>query len=105
MSFGNPSTQTTDLQQAALAGSYDWYLEREGAWLGDSSEGSINIAWILAIANAVGNATTKALADTAWWWPEPEWGWDTTGPGQDIATPDQQIGMWGGGIGGFIQSW
>jgi hypothetical protein len=105
MSFGNPSTQTTDLQQAALAGSYDWYLEREGAWLGDSSEGSINIPWVLGIAVAEGNATTKALGDTAWWWPEPEWGWDATGLGATVGAPDQNLGMWGGGTGGWIRSW
>jgi hypothetical protein len=105
MSFGNPSSQTTDLQQAALAGSYDWYLEREGAWLGDSSEGSVNIPWLLGLSVSQGNATTQAIAEGTWHWPEPEWGWDTTGPGVMLGAPEQNIGQWGGGMGGWIQSW
>lgn len=98
MSFSG--SQGADLMQAALAGSYDYYLEREGAWLGDSSDGSINIPWVLSIALSQGNAATVALGAMAWTWPEPEWGWDSTG-GQDT-----RLQQWiGGGIGGWIQSW
>jgi hypothetical protein len=101
MSFSG--SQQADLMQSALAGSYDWYLEREGAWLGDSSEGSINIPWILSIALAEGNAATVALGETANIFPEPEWGFDAGGAAKDIGPQEQ---MWiGGGVGGFIVSW
>jgi hypothetical protein len=94
-------SQQADLMQSALVGSYESYLEWEGAWLGDSSEGSINIPWLLGIALAEGNASTKALGEMAWTWPEPEWGWDATGPGQDT-----RIQQWvGGATGGWIRSW
>jgi len=101
MSFSG--SQQADLMQAALSGSYDWYLEREGAWLSDSSEGSINIPWVLSVALSEGNASTKALGETAWAWPEPEWGFEGGEPGRDIAPGEQQ---WiGGAVGGWIQSW
>jgi hypothetical protein len=99
MSFSG--NQAADLMQAALEGSYEWYLEREGAWLSDSSEGSINIPWVLGLALAEGNAATVALGQMAWTYPEPEWGWDTTGPGQDT-----RLQQWmGGAVGGWIRSW
>jgi hypothetical protein len=104
MSFSG--SQGTDLQQAprdALVGSYEFLLEREGVWLQDSSEGSINIPWILSVALMEGNAATKALGETANIFPEPEWGWDTGLPGRDIG-PGQQMWM-GGAVGGFIRSW
>lgn len=101
MSFSG--SQQADLMQIGLDGSYDYYLEKEGAWLQDSSEGSINIPWILSIALAQGNATTRAIGESAWTWPEPEWGWDAGGPGKDIG-PGQQM-FTGGAIGGFIVSW
>lgn len=89
--------------QAALAGSYSWYLEIENGTAELASEGSINIPWILGIALAEGNAATKALGETANLWPEPEWGFDVTGGGKDIRPGEQ---MWvGGGVGGFIRSW
>lgn len=98
MSFSG--SQQADLMQAALAGSYEWYLEREGAWLGDSSEGSINIPWLVGISVATGNAATKALGETANIYAEPEWGWDSYG-GQDT-----RLQQWiGGGLGGWIRSW
>jgi hypothetical protein len=99
MSFSG--SQGADLMQAALVGSYDFYLEREGAWLDQSAEGSVNIPWVLDLALSEGNATTVAIGQSAWTWPEPEWGWDTTGPGQDT-----RLQQWmGGGIGGWIRSW
>lgn len=99
MSFSG--NQAADLMQSALAGSYESYLEWEGVWLGDSSEGSINIPWLLGIALAEGNASTKALGEMPWQdGPEPESGWDATG-GQDT-----RIQMWmGGATGGWIRSW
>lgn len=103
MSFSG--SQQADLMQSALAGSYSWYHEVEGGFgVGDpSSEGSINIPWILDLALSEGNASTKAIADGANAWPEPEWGFDQDSPGQDIHPGDKQ---WiGGGIGGFIVSW
>jgi hypothetical protein len=103
MSFG-PSTQAGDLQQIGLEGSYEWYLEREGAWMQDSSEGSINIAWILGLALALGNAATKALGETANVFCEPEWGWDQGLPGRDTG-PGYQDTWLGGATGGFIVSW
>lgn len=103
MAFGNPSTQAGDLMQAGLEGSYEWYLGIEGGIVEPSSEGSINIPWLLAISLQLGNAATKALGETANVFIEPEWGWDAGGPGKDIG-PGQQ--MWvGGGVGGFIRSW
>lgn len=95
--------QGADLMQSALVGSYSWYLEIEGGTAELSSEGSVNIPWVLSIALSEGNAATKAIADTANVWPEPEWGFDQDAPGQDIRPGEQQ---WtGGGIGGFIRSW
>lgn len=101
MSFSG--SQSADLMQAALAGSYSWYLELENGTAELSSEGSINIPWILGLALAEGNAATKALGETANIFPEPEWGFDSTGIGRDIG-PDQQMWM-GGATGGFIVSW
>jgi hypothetical protein len=89
--------------QSVLSGSYDFYLEHEGVWLQDSSEGSINIPWILSLALAEGNACTAAIGAMAWTYPEPEWGWDAGGPGKDIG-PGQQMFI-GGSVGGFIVSW
>jgi hypothetical protein len=89
--------------QAALAGSYSWYLELENGTAELASEGSINIPWILGLALAEGNAATKALGETANIFPEPEWGWDQGEPGKDIG-PGQQMWM-GGGVGGWIRSW
>ena len=103
MSFANPTTQGVDLQQAGLEGSYSWYLEVEGAWLDQSSEGSINIPWLLSISNSLGNAYTQALSENAVAYIDPEFGWEAAGGGQDIA-PGQQMWM-GGGTGGFIVSW
>jgi len=101
MSFSG--SQQADLMQIGLDGSYDYYLEKEGAWLGDSSEGSINIPWLLGIALAEGNAATKALGEGANVYCEPEWGFDVSGSAKDVA-PGQQ--MWiGGAVGGFIVSW
>lgn len=101
MSFSG--SQQADLMQSALAGSYSWYLELENATAELSSEGSINIPWLLGLALAEGNAATKALGETANLFPEPEWGFDVSGSGKDIG-PGQQ--MWvGGGVGGFIVSW
>lgn len=102
MSFATGSQQA-DLMQIGLDGSYEWYLEKEGVWLGDSSEGSIPIAWIIGIALAMGNAYTKALGETANIYPEPEWGFDAGGPGMDIG-PQEQMWM-GGATGGWIRSW
>lgn len=95
--------QGADLMQVALAGSYEWYLEREGVWLGDSSEGSINIPWLLALAVSLGNATTVALGSNVIREFEPEWGWEALGVGKDIR-PGEQMFV-GGGVGGWIQSW
>ena len=97
MSFSG--SQGADLMQAALAGSYDWYLEREGVWLGGTDD-SINIPWILGLAISEGNASTKAIGEGAWTYPEPEWGFDASG-GQDT-----RLQQWmGGGVGGWIRSW
>jgi hypothetical protein len=104
MAFGNPSTQAGDLMQIGLEGSYSEYLEWEGAWLQDSSEGSVNIPWLLGIALALGNAATKALGETANVHIEPEWGWDQASIGRDIG-PDRQQMWLGGAVGGWIQSW
>lgn len=96
-------SQQADLMQSALAGSFEWYLEREGVWLGDSSDGSINIPWVLAISLAQGNATTVALGANVIRELDPEWGWEALGVGKDIG-PGQQ--MWlGGSTGGWIRSW
>ena len=101
MSFSG--SQGADLMQAGLDGSYAWYLEIEGGYSEPSSEGSINIPWVLGLALSEGNAATKAIGESSVWWPEPEWGWDQDSPGQDIHPGEQQ---WvGGGIGGFIRSW
>lgn len=103
MAFGNPSTQAGDLTQIGLEGSYESYLEWEGAWLQDSSEGSVNIPYLLGISLALGNAYTKALSETANVYIEPEFGWDASGGVKDIGPQDQ---MWmGGGAGGWIVSW
>lgn len=101
MSFSG--SQQADLMQAALAGSYSYYLELENGTAEISSEGSINIPWVLGLALSEGNALTKALGETANVFCEPEWGFDVTGGGKDIHPGDQ---MWmGGGVGGFIVSW
>lgn len=89
--------------QAALAGSYSWYLEMENCTAELASAGSINIPWILSIALSEGNAATKALGETANLWPEPEWGFDVTGGGKDIRPGEQMVV--GGNVGGFIRSW
>lgn len=101
MSFSG--NQQADLMQIGLDGSYSWYLENEGVWLSDSSDGSIPIAWVIGISLAEGIAYTKAIGEGTIIYPEPEWGFDSGSPGVDIG-PGQQ--MWlGGGAGGFIRSW
>jgi hypothetical protein len=103
VAFGNPSTQGGDLMQIGLEGSYEWYLGIEGGYSEPSSEGSINIPWILSLALSLGNAATEALGTTANVFVEPEWGWDAGEIGRDKG-PYNDTWM-GGGTGGFIISW
>jgi hypothetical protein len=101
MSFSG--NQQADLMQIGLEGSYEWYLGIEGGYSEPSSDGSINIPWLLSISLALGNAATKALGEGCNIFTEPEWGWDAGEPGKDIG-PNES--MWvGGGSGGFIRSW
>ncbi len=95
-------TQTTDLAQCPLAGSYSWYLELEGG-ISEGSPGNMNIPWLLGIMVAQGNAGTSALAHNAVVFCEPEWGWDVSGGGKDIG-PGQQM-IVGGSSGGMVIAW
>lgn len=87
--------------QCPLAGSYSWYLELEGG-LYEPAAGSINIPWLLGLSVSMGNAGTRALADNAVVFCEPEWGFDVMG-GKDIG-PGQQMFV-GGSTGGQIVAW
>jgi hypothetical protein len=102
MSFSG--NQQADLMQIGLEGSYSAYIEAENGWIVDTTDGSINIAWVIAISLAEGIAYTKAIGEGTNLFPEPEWGWDQDSPGMDIGPLNQQ--MWlGGATGGWISQW
>jgi hypothetical protein len=100
--MGFAGSQSTDLAQCPLAGSYSWYLELEGG-ICEPAAGSLNIPWLVGIMAAEGNAGTSALAKNAVVFCEPEWGWDTSGVGKDVG-PGQQMVV-GGSAGGMVVAW
>jgi hypothetical protein len=92
-------SQTTDLGQCPLAGSYSDYLAWENG-VSEPGSGSLNIPYLMGIMVSMGNAATSALAKNAIVFCEPEWGFDVSGSGKDIG-PRQQM-IVGGSSGGMI---